>query len=250
VFLISFLVIILQALDVSSFSSIYRGISKTASYSFDVISAPVRFIRNESLRFKSLKSLKAENEQLIEIIKQKDNELESLKVIEYDNEHLKKQIEYFNDIKYETKSGKIILDEQNAYFKTVLIDQGYDDGIEEQFAVLANGFLFGQVIEVWQNSSRVLLVSDSNFKTDIIIPRTNSRGFIRGDNNDGAQLYNMETKDGIMENDIMVTNGMNKNFPSNILIGKIKNNDLNVNLYVDVKDVTYVQIITSIKQKR
>ncbi len=245
IFLIAFLVVIIRVVDVSSFSSLGTGIAKGTTAVFNVISYPVTFVKNESIRFRTLKSVNKENEKLAQTIKDKENEIETLQTIVYENESLKRQLGYFKEIKYSKKFGKILFDSQDAYFKTVLIDLGEEDGVKEQQVVLANGYLFGQIIETFKSSSRVLLVSDSNFKTDIVIPRTSFRGFIKGNNNKGAVLYNMESKADIQDGDIVMSNGMNQNFPPNILIGTIKNaKRFQVELYIELKDVTYIEVIT------
>ncbi len=109
----------------------------------------------------------------------------------------------------------------------VLLNKGAQDGISEgDVAVTAEGILVGKIQKVMQNFSRVLFVSDSEFKITAKVMSSGTSGIARGALNEGMYLDFVVQEDEIKEGDILISTG-NDQFPPALVIGSVDNVEAN-----------------------
>jgi rod shape-determining protein MreC len=90
-----------------------------------------------------------------------------------------------SSIKHPKLPARIIYKAIDPFSDFILIDRGSKDGVQPQMPVLAlfgNSAigLIGQVIEVYPNFSKVMLISDPSFAVDVKVVRTGDRAIVRG----------------------------------------------------------------------
>jgi len=217
---------------------IYESVS---SVSF----APVKWIKNQIVFVKEIYSVHEDNFKLKKEIE--ELELQNLKAhkIYENNKALKKQLFFAKDISQEFITAKISLDNTSSFSKSILINAGKEQGIKKDSPVLANGYLLGQIIKVYENKSRVLLITDSNIKIPVVTAKTRHRFFLTGDNENESILIYPEDKVAVEKDEIVIASNFGNIFPDNILIGKISSvkNPIKITPFLSLKNIEFVQVL-------
>ena len=117
-----------------------------------------------------------------------------LREIKRENEILKQQLDFSDDLCLNGsclrwKMGKIIGRDPSNYGKYITIDLGMKNGIEEdQAVVVSGGILIGRIIEVFNNSSRVMLITSPDSSVNSIAQTTRANGIVKGKYATGVKL--------------------------------------------------------------
>ena len=110
-------------------------------------------ISGNSTFFTDINNLKTENQELKDKNSQLEQSLRELENIRTENETLKEYLgltEKYGE--YKTIPGYIIDKDISNYSKTIVINIGKNDGIEENMTVIADEGLVGHVISVTDNT--------------------------------------------------------------------------------------------------
>lgn len=137
----------------------------------------------------------------------------------------------------------------------VLINKGAQDGISEgDIVTTAEGVLVGKIQDVMPNFSRVLFVSDPEFKVVGKILGFETSGIGRGALSDGMYLDFIIQADGIKEGDTLISVG-NDQFPPALIVGIVDHIETSatqmfkkVRIHPAVKDVQLGKVLV-IKMK-
>lgn len=102
----------------------------------------------------------------------------------------------------------------------VIIDKGTDAGVQLGQAVLDANGLFGQVVEVDQFTSRVLLIVDPSHAMPVQVNRSGARSVAAGTGElDRLVLENVPVTADIQVNDLMESSGLGGRFPRGYPVG-------------------------------
>ena len=155
--------------------------------------------------FTDIKNLKQENENLRNKNSQLEQSLRELENIKTQNQTLK---EYLNLTEkygeYKTIPGYVINKDISNYSKTIVINIGKKDGVEEKMTVIADEGLVGYVISVTDNTAKVRTIvevfspKDNPSKIIYCPEKKNSGGFALDITNAKEEL-GYEPKYGIKE---------------------------------------------------
>jgi rod shape-determining protein MreC len=121
-------------------------------------------------------------------------------------------------------SGVIGLDSQQDI---VSIDKGSANGILEGMALInQQGVLFGKVIKVYQNFSKVMLLSNKSSILDVKIQQDDLakpiiNGVVKGKGGLAIYLDLVPTDAEIKSGEVLVTSSLEGLFPKGLLVGKI-----------------------------
>ena len=103
----------------------------------------------------------------------------------------------------------------------VLLNKGAQDGVSEgDVVVTAEGFLVGKIQKVMRNFSRVLFVSDSEFKITVKVMSSGTAGIARGALGGGMYLDFIVQEAEIKEEDVLISTGSDL-FPPALIIGSV-----------------------------
>lgn len=108
--------------------------------------------------------------------------------------------------------------------KLVRIDKGKKDGVEVGNPVIADEVAIGQVLSVSSDFSDILLITDASSAIDVRVVETNARGLLRGITSSSEYLLEIRNHEAglrVREGDLIVTSGVNSQFPSGIPIGQV-----------------------------
>ena len=178
----------------------------------------------------------------------------SLKILEFENQKLKEQLDDYlvsNEIVY----SKIIIDTNSPYLKSFVINKGSRDGIKVGMVVLDQNYLVGKVIEVNFKTSRVLLLSDINSNIPISISPGNLQAIATGTSDDYAKVTYLKKihYNKISNESVVYTSGTAGLIKSGIPIGKIVDFDENlsdeikIEFFSDFSQLQYVSVASFVK---
>ena len=224
-----------------------------------VVSAPFNFIQDQAEAmmeknnlYEKYKELKNKEQQVDSVISQNEN-------LQNEIDKLKETLDLNTVLSDKVYLNATVISRNIGYwYDEITIDKGSKNGIEKGMAVVNPKGLIGQVTKVSNYSSTVKLLSNENMSDKISVKIKVEDGYVYGLISKYDSKTNTYTVEGISENvDIskganVVTTGMGTNFPSGLMIGKVKrvttdNFDLSkvveVEAAVDFDDLDYVTIL-------
>jgi rod shape-determining protein MreC len=175
--------------------------------------------------FADIDTLKAENESLKERNSELEQSLRELENIKTQNETL---TDYLNLTEkygeYKTIPGYVINKDISNYSKTLVINIGKNDGVEEYMTVIGNEGLVGHVISVTDTTAKVQTIVDTASSVSAIMSTTSESIICKG-TLDGSSILKamyIPTEANIIQGDSIETSGLGGIYPKGIHIGTVK----------------------------
>lgn len=171
------------------------------------------------------------------------------------NQHLISENKRLKNIIDETNSNdnyllsKVLIDKQNQFSSSIILNKGSRDNVELGMAVIDNGYLIGRIVEINYSSSKAILLNDINSKIPAIIEPIGIHVIISGTGYDyGVIQYSKDNYEIKEDLNIFSSDGGNI-FKAGIPIGKLKkdiNNDgTKVEFFSDFSQLEFVNILLS-----
>lgn len=182
-------------------------------------------INGNSTFFTDINDLKEENKKLKERNNELEQSLRELENIKTQNETLK---EYVNLTKkygeYKTIPGYVINKDISNYSKTIIINIGRKDGVEENMTVIGNEGLVGHVLTVTDSTAKVQTIVDTASSVSCSMSTTKEAIVCKGSLDDKSLLKAMyiPTNSNVIQGDSIETSGLGGIYPKGIHIGTIK----------------------------
>jgi rod shape-determining protein MreC len=171
------------------------------------------------------KELELENTKLF-------NKLVNLSGVVYENERLKRLLNYIETKDYKYISAKVVGSTSGPFYDSVIINVGQNDNVKKGQAVVSEEGLVGRIIEVGEKSSRILLISDINSNIPVIGSQFGERSIMAGSNNELPRLMHLPDESKSAEGEIVLTSGDGDMYPPGLQVGTI---------HIDSKGVKHVQ---------
>ena len=113
-----------------------------------------------------------------------------------------------------------------SQWNAVIIDKGAADGIEARSAVLSleegEEGLAGVVVEVTENTSKVLLVRDEDFSAAVMLEKGQEEGLLVGGGAQAVRIKYLPLVAQIAKGDKVFTSATSSIFPAGILVGHVR----------------------------
>lgn len=113
-----------------------------------------------------------------------------------------------------------------SQWNTVTIDKGTADGIKERSAVLSlehgQEGLAGVVVEVSENTAKVLLVRDEDFSAAVTLEQGQEEGLLVGGGGNAVRVKYIPLQAQVSKGDKVVTSANSSIFPAGILVGTVR----------------------------
>lgn len=176
------------------------------------------------------KNLLEENKKLSNELTRLIAENIRLKIIEEENERLRKEIEFTKKEIYRSILANIIGKKEEAGLTWFIIDQGSRVGIKKDFIATSEGVVVGKVAKTNQDFSYLLPLVDKRVKIGIIIAskedkineRNRIEGIIKGRGGLIAEIDLLPTDKKIKNGDLVLTSGLEYTIPKGLFIGTIR----------------------------
>ena len=218
---IIFSVITLSSKDVLPINSFERLAISIISPFFRAADSTLQFTQDVWTRYFLSVQAVSENQKLRRELSQTIEFINRCKELELENVRLKKLVDFEDSVKDSYVAARITARDPSPWFQTVIIDKGIEDGLEKGSPVLVSEGVVGQLIEVSNGFSRVLLIIDRNSSVDALVQNTRVRGIIKGNNEKQCFFVYTLRKDEVKDGEIIVTSGLDQVFPKGLYIGKI-----------------------------
>ena len=143
-------------------------------------------------------------------------------------------------------TGRIISYSGGAFTRSILINVGSKNGARLGQAVMSSFALVGVLVEVADEYSRVLLVTDLNSQIPVKIQNNGVSGILIGDNSRTAKLFFLPQESVLAEGQIVITSGRGGVLPPDLPIGLVKKTDglkLVVEPFNDWAQLGYVRVL-------
>ncbi len=142
--------------------------------------------------------------------------------------------------------ARTVLDARGPFANTRIADAGAEQGIIEGNPVLSEHGLVGRVTGVGPKVSRIMLLTDVESRTPVLIGRTNGRAILTGDGGPNPKLDYLRTHDTLREGDRVLTSGDGGVLPRGLPVGavvKAYDGGWRVALDSDAAPIDFVQIL-------
>ena len=117
--------------------------------------------------------------------------------------------------------GRVIAASAGTASRTIEIDRGERDGIRRNMAVITPDGAVGKVIEVYGDTSQVLLLTDKDGGAGAMLVDTRTQGPVGGTGEPLMLMKYVATEENVAVGEKIVTSGMDKIFPRDIPIGTV-----------------------------
>ena len=214
---------------------IYRS-SFIINLPFQSISKSIEEVQNHFEMYREYGTLKKtiKNTSAIE------NEIKFYKA---ENRELKKIIEEESNLIDEILVSKVLIDKKSPFLKSIIINKGFNFGIEKGMAVLDGFYMIGRITEVNYLSSRALLISDLNSKIPVMIEPSGAKAIMSGTGKNYAILDFLPKNQKLENDNIVYTSGSDGIFSAGIPIGKIKlfEKKYRVEFFSDLSQINFIK---------
>ncbi len=216
--------------------TIYRG-SEIITFPIKSVSNSTRFISSHFNLYKNYQLLETENN----LLKSKISETDFLNL---ENAQLRQLLDEQVESKNNLVSSRVMIDKKSPYLNSFIINSGNNKNIKNGMTVLDGKNFIGRIVDVNFFSSRVLLVSDLNSKIPAIIEPSGNHAILSGRGKKNPTLEYLPDNHEVKSGDKVYTSGKEGIFASGIPIGevKLKNKQLEVVLFSDLSQITFVNI--------
>jgi rod shape-determining protein MreC len=118
-------------------------------------------------------------------------------------------------------AARVIAASAGTASRTIEIDRGERDGVRQNMAVITPDGAVGKVIEVFRNTSQVLLLTDKEGGAGAMLLGSRTQGAIGGTGEPMMQMKYVASEDQVSVGEKVVTSGMDKIFPRDIPVGTV-----------------------------
>jgi rod shape-determining protein MreC len=119
-------------------------------------------------------------------------------------------------------AAEVVAFQPNTYRQFVTINRGGDSGFMNGMAVMSEGVLIGVLSDVQSNVSKVILVSDPEFKLTAKDQDTSADGLVQGQLGTGLAMTQIGQTASVHPGDTVTTSGLGGLVPAGLLIGQIE----------------------------
>ena len=221
------------------------------------------FLSEKADNLKNLNDVMQKNEELQAQVDELTQELNTIKLEQYDLENYRALLELDEKYpSYEKVAANVIGKDSGNWFNTFIIDKGSKDGIEKDMNVLAGSGLVGIVTEVAPNYAKVRSIIDDTSSVSGMDLSTSDNCIVHGSlqkMNENQEIEFSDLKDSdnqVQAGDQVVTSYISDKDLQGILIGYIKdirtdsNNLTKSGTITPVVDFEHIQEVLVILDKK
>lgn len=118
--------------------------------------------------------------------------------------------------------ARVIMFDNSSLFKSIILDQGSEDGLAINDVVITPAGLVGRIVLVTRDLAKVQLVIDGGSSVGARIERTRRQGVVRGDGSGELQMLYVPALADVAVGDEIVTSGTDGIYPKGISIGRVE----------------------------
>ena len=209
---------------------------------------PVTGLTNIARDFQSYTRIYEQNQDLRRELQQMKAWREAALQLEQENARLLDLNKVRVDAKLTHVTGVVTADSGSPFRQSVLLNVGARDGIMDGWVTMDGIGLVGRISGVGQNTSRVILLTDTNSRIPVTVQPSAQRAILVGDNEAAPTLELIENRDLVRPGDRVVTSGDGKVFPAGLLVGQVAQSPdrrLRARLAADYERLKFLRVLRS-----
>ena len=227
-------------------NKISNGIITISTPIIKTVSFPINSSIDLVINFKNLAIAKKENEKLKEELFKLQNYYLSSLAIHQENKELRSTLNFVKSKTENYKIAHIIGMSHQVFDQKLLIDSGKNRDIKEGQIIAGNRGIIGRVSDVFEDKSRIILLTDSSSRVPIIASRARNRGILAGNNSGLMEILYLPKNHQIAIGDKIFTSSDGDTVPPGLLIGVVKKIDKNSVYVSGIEDINSLNIVTII----
>jgi len=243
---IAFLIFLFSLVSPQSISGIRMSATDTIAPLLSAVNKPLVHASDALRNASGLGNLQAENIRLKQENLRLKEWYQTALLLESENKSLRDLLNVKVEPHYKTITARVLSDTGNAFAKSALISAGSDDGIKKGQAVMAGEGLIGRVVEVGNQTSRMLLITDINSRVPVLIEDTRQHAILAGHNQDTTKLLHLPLDSTVNEAARIITSGHGGLFPHGLAIGRAhidQEGQVNVVPFANFDRIVHVRVI-------
>ncbi len=199
--------------------------------------------------------IKKENERLISENQELIAEKIDLEYLREENEALRTAFSFELQEDFELETSQVVAKEISKDY--LIINKGYKDGIRFGLPVITKEkVLVGKIIEVYENISRIQLLTAKDSSFDVEVLGRDIYGLVEGGGNLTFSLGLIPKEKEINIGDKVITSVLGGNFPKGLLVGEVQRinssdvasfQEAELNPSFNIKELNYLFIIINPK---
>ncbi len=243
---LSFLLLLFGVINPVAVEKIRHFFYPLSSGISEVIYSPFRFMVDFHDDFASYINareknilLEAENKKMLSWINQ-------VRILEQENAELKKELNFIYPAKNKPVVAYIVADNSGYYSQSILIKAGQNHGIKNGNVVLYQDALLGRVVDVNDDLSRVLLLTDFRFRLPVFVGDQKVPGIVQGNNSNLLRLLYCPEGSSVQVGDYVQTSGIGGVYPFGLPVGivsAIDGNNIEVYPFIVQDKINFVRVL-------
>lgn len=170
----------------------------------------------------SKEALRRENVQLHAQLLHAQAKLQQQDYILAQNARLQGILSTTKPDQFDLNLAQVIGTDTNPLKQIVVINKGRDDGVQVGQAAIDENGILGQIINVYPNTSRLLLITDELQSVSVIVKRTGQRAIVSGQgSNKSLRLDHIFKTSDIRIGDELISSGLGGRFPAGYRVGQV-----------------------------
>jgi rod shape-determining protein MreC len=235
-----------EAVAMAGFAGLRNSVSRSLAPVNEVLEAPVRLfgsgIENISSYFNAVSENRRLRAQILDLERWRDEAVALRNV----NTRYEALLRMKTEPPAPSVTARSILDTRGPFANARVIDAGASVGVQLGDPVLSEHGLIGRVIGVSRGVSRVLMLTDVESRTPVLVDRTNARAILTGDGGANPRLEYIRGQDPLKPGDVLLTSGDGGVYPRGLPVGvaaKDMRGAWRVRLYSDLTPIDYVRVL-------
>ncbi len=215
---------------------------------FEWAMAPVTGMAHLLADFQSYQRLAQQNTDLRRELQDMKSWREAAIQLDQENARLRDLINVQLDPQLTRITGVVLADSGSPFRQSVILNVGARDGILDGWPAMDGIGLVGRVSGVGNETSRVILVTDTSSQIPVTIQPAGQRAILAGDNTINPLLQFVEDPDLVKPGDRVVTSGDGGVFPAGLLVGQLARGSdgrLRTRLSADLERLEFLRVLRS-----
>jgi len=185
------------------------------------VSKLIRSVQVVTDDYLALWSIRDDNKRLRQVIVDYQQQLDQYREAYARNRYLENELNFKKEENFPSLTARVIGKDPSFWFQTLIVDRGKSGGVIEGMVARTSSGVVGQVIQVSDNYSKILLTIAPSSAIDAMIQKNRVRGILKGAADKGYVLYYILKNADVVEGDRVVTAGIGGVFPSGLPLGTV-----------------------------
>ncbi|NCB49516.1 MAG: rod shape-determining protein MreC [Alphaproteobacteria bacterium] len=163
-----------------------------------------------------------------------------------DNTYLSRLLNYIPPKKAKLLTARLVADSGNTYSRSVIVLAGKKQGVNRGDVAMSGEGVLGRVVQVGQEASRVLLLTDLSSKIPVIVGKNRVLSVLSGDNTADPYLEALPEEPDIKVGDRVSSSGHVGVYPSGLAVGvvsEVSKNKIRVHLFGQREKLEFVELV-------